>query len=310
MTLAAEKLHVSQPAVSNMLKKLETELGICLFDRKGKSIVLNENGKQFQKSVNTLFEILNRNRQQLYLSNTLTHQEIVIGFRTSETRFVNLLNSFRAVYPEAVFRLLSNQRLAYQDDAISIDFLFTAKLSHLRKADYVTLSYCEPLCPSVLMNRKHRLSQEAVISPEQLIGEPIIFMSPHTHVIPGEYKHLLDLGIVPNVRAITDDRFVLQAMISSGDMVGIVPYIDGYFMSNRLDLVSIPFNAPLPQKLHPTGQPQYLPTEKSPKSMQYMSKNIYFSWKSERSLSPAALAFRDFLFQEYSLTEGDIHHQE
>lgn len=45
MTAAAEKLHISQPALSVGLKKLEEELGISLFERKKNNISLNKAGE-------------------------------------------------------------------------------------------------------------------------------------------------------------------------------------------------------------------------------------------------------------------------
>lgn len=45
MTDAAEKLCVSQPALSMTLKKLEGEFGVRLFDRNKKNIILNDAGK-------------------------------------------------------------------------------------------------------------------------------------------------------------------------------------------------------------------------------------------------------------------------
>ena len=42
---AAEKLNLSQPAITRGTKKLETELGITLFDRTPNKISLNETGK-------------------------------------------------------------------------------------------------------------------------------------------------------------------------------------------------------------------------------------------------------------------------
>ncbi|MDO5387510.1 MAG: LysR family transcriptional regulator, partial [Pseudomonadota bacterium] len=45
MTQAAEKLHISQPALSAALKKLEDELETPLFERKRSRMILNDAGK-------------------------------------------------------------------------------------------------------------------------------------------------------------------------------------------------------------------------------------------------------------------------
>jgi DNA-binding transcriptional LysR family regulator len=44
---AAQKLHIPQPALSASLSRLESELNIKLFDRPGRRVKLNTNGKQF-----------------------------------------------------------------------------------------------------------------------------------------------------------------------------------------------------------------------------------------------------------------------
>ena len=47
MTNAAKKLYISQPALSTSIARLEKELGVPLFVRNGRHIVLNDSGKIF-----------------------------------------------------------------------------------------------------------------------------------------------------------------------------------------------------------------------------------------------------------------------
>ena len=49
---AAEKNLVPQPSISKTISKLEQELGVRLFDRNGKKISLNTNGRYFYEKVN------------------------------------------------------------------------------------------------------------------------------------------------------------------------------------------------------------------------------------------------------------------
>lgn len=51
ITKAAQKLYMSQPAVSHVIHELEEELGSILFDRIGKRIYINEVGRLFLQRV-------------------------------------------------------------------------------------------------------------------------------------------------------------------------------------------------------------------------------------------------------------------
>ncbi|MGL5820192.1 MAG: LysR family transcriptional regulator [Sarcina sp.] len=57
ITKAANELHISQPSLSITIKRLEDELSVPLFNRKGKTIKLNPYGEVFLTHVNS---ILNR----------------------------------------------------------------------------------------------------------------------------------------------------------------------------------------------------------------------------------------------------------
>lgn len=54
---ASESLHVSQPALSRAIQRLEDDLGIPLFDRNKNRLILNENGKQIIDYASNILEI-------------------------------------------------------------------------------------------------------------------------------------------------------------------------------------------------------------------------------------------------------------
>jgi LysR family transcriptional regulator, transcription activator of glutamate synthase operon len=78
MTRVAEEIHISQSALSKTIRTLETELGVKLFDREGKYIKLNENGKIFLKYVNRNLQSLEDAKKELSDYNSNRNQDIII----------------------------------------------------------------------------------------------------------------------------------------------------------------------------------------------------------------------------------------
>ena len=83
----AKKYMVPQPSISKTIKKLETELGVNLFDRHGKQISLNTNGRYFYEKVSTALENINQGIAHFQLP---SNSNIVI-YPQAGGRFVSLL---------------------------------------------------------------------------------------------------------------------------------------------------------------------------------------------------------------------------
>ena len=74
ITIAAKKLYISQPAVSNAIKELESYYGTPLFDRISKKIYLTETGKtvyDYALHINSLFEELETSVRSSYTTSQL-----------------------------------------------------------------------------------------------------------------------------------------------------------------------------------------------------------------------------------------------
>jgi len=56
MSKASEKLFVSQPAISNALKKLQAEIGVSLFKKSGRGLVMTEQGDAIYELVRRMFD--------------------------------------------------------------------------------------------------------------------------------------------------------------------------------------------------------------------------------------------------------------
>ena len=48
ITKAAEEIHIAQPALTQIIKRLESEVGAPLFERNGRNIILTPEGKILQ----------------------------------------------------------------------------------------------------------------------------------------------------------------------------------------------------------------------------------------------------------------------
>lgn len=127
MTRAANVLQIAQPALSAMIAKLEADLGVPLFHRTGRNIVLNEYGKAFLKRANRILKEVDEGRQEI---SDLSGSEMgSVSFATTSLNkeFSNFIGDFVRLHPNVNFRItqLGDDRkklhLLEQDE---IDFAF------------------------------------------------------------------------------------------------------------------------------------------------------------------------------------------
>ena len=101
MTKASEELHISQPAISQSIKKLEEQLGGILFLRSNKGMELTEEGKMFYEYVKGALELIKNAENEFSAFKDLSKGEIKIGCSTTLTKLILLdnLKKFHSDYP-------------------------------------------------------------------------------------------------------------------------------------------------------------------------------------------------------------------
>ena len=105
MTRASEELHISQPAISQSIKKLEEQLGGTLFLRSNKGMELTEEGKMFFDYVKGALELIKNAENDFTTYKDLTKGEIKIGCSTTLTKLllIEIIKDFHEKYPNINF---------------------------------------------------------------------------------------------------------------------------------------------------------------------------------------------------------------
>lgn len=104
---AAERLHISQPPLSQQIRGLEDELGVKLFERTKRHVQLTEAGKAF---LERSYLVLAQLEQAIEVTRRIGRGEVgrlAIGFVGSATYTVlpDILSDFRAQFPAVELRL-------------------------------------------------------------------------------------------------------------------------------------------------------------------------------------------------------------
>lgn len=100
-TRAADKLFLTQPAISLQIKALEDELGESLFDRKRREIRLTAAGEVLFKHVQQIFDGLEDARNEIAALHKELNGRLVLGTSDTNCTYIlpGVLEEFRRCYP-------------------------------------------------------------------------------------------------------------------------------------------------------------------------------------------------------------------
>ena len=90
LSKAAEKLYISQPAISKSISKLEEGLEIKLFDRTSKGVMLTDEGEVLYKHIESAFESIIKGEEEIKKIGELGIGQLRIGVSTSLCKHILL----------------------------------------------------------------------------------------------------------------------------------------------------------------------------------------------------------------------------
>ena len=196
-TQTAKRLHLTQSSVSQHIKALETQLGVELFERKGRNLELSDAGAVLLPMARDIVEGSIRVAEQMELLKSEVHGNLIIGCNTGPGKYLLpvMLAKFHQAYPLVRIACQVLPEKQVHDGIAEGDVHFT--LTNLADGssdggDY-ELYLEEPILLIVPLD--HPWASREEISPEELIEEQFIMPEKGS----GTYKHtanrLLDVGV-------------------------------------------------------------------------------------------------------------------
>ncbi|WP_293574429.1 LysR family transcriptional regulator [Phaeobacter sp.] len=217
---AAEALHVSQPALSTALIRIEAQVGKTLFLRKrGAAVVLTPDGRRFSETAQRLLEQAARLEQQS--SHPDVAQDLVIGCFSDLAPFVlaPLLQELRTALPNVAikYRIDPFEPLLEAMSRGDLDMTITYDLgidAHFHRSEL-----CHQI-PVALMPPDHPLAQQSEISLDTLADHPLILSQEGLSI-----RHMLSLfksiGRRPRIAHRSASLELLRSLAAHNEGVGL-----------------------------------------------------------------------------------------
>jgi LysR family transcriptional regulator, transcription activator of glutamate synthase operon len=274
VTRAAEKLFVSESAISRAVTQLEEELGVPLFYRQGRAVVLSPYGRLFLENVTRALGVLESGKRLLREQTEQESGTVSLGFLHSLgiEMVPGLIKEYRRKHPRIQFTLLvqrSGEMLMEElagggiDLCLSVPGMFgqsDVRWNHLLDEELL-----------IAMPRTHRLAARRTLSLKELSSEPFLALSPE-HTLRIIFDRLCaDASFVPKIAFEGMDIATLRGLIAAGLGIGLLPPAPSRFAG----VVEVKLSPARP--IRPLG----------------------IGWIADRYLPASAIEFRKFVVSKF-----------
>ena len=222
---AAQKLSISQSAVTEAIKDLESDLGVSLFERHSRGLNMTHRGQQFLRHATTILANVSNARQAFQDADDTVSGDLHLGVTSLVAGYVlsDILARYRRAYPEV-------QVTAIEDNGEYLEHLLIGGeldvavtiISNLRDRMALQAEILEVSPYRLWLPLGHRLSGLESISLADVSSEPLIMLTVD-EIEEATVKLLGAFGAKPNVAFRTRSVEAVRSLVATGAGVALLP---------------------------------------------------------------------------------------
>ncbi len=249
-TKASQLLHVSQPSISKVIKTLENELGVTLFERLGREIELTDIGHAVFKRAQSVVSEFHDLSNEIHDVVSIKHGEITIGLppMVGSRFFPSIIGKFKKTYPQVMLKLIevgSKQvELDVKNGLLDIGVIALP----LTESDIESFTFVKEEL-KVVLRRDHPLANSEKLSLDKLRDEDFILYSNDFSLNGLIYKECQKNNFSPTIVCQSSQWDFIAETVDAGLGIALLPET----ICKELDpkrLLSIPlYNALIPWNL-------------------------------------------------------------
>ena len=223
---AAERLHLAQPALSQSVRQLESELGVSLFTRTTRQVQLTPAGEFLHREAQRLLAAVDDSARGVRRIAAGRLGLLRIGF-TGTAAFTQLPRIARVIkreLPGVALEIHADLLTPAQAAALDEGRLDLGVLRPPVSSDGLTLRTItrEPLV--LALPADHRLVEQPDLATSDLRAEPfVMYADSHSAVNEAVLRSCRDAGFTPRREHEAPGTAVLLALVAAGLGVALVP---------------------------------------------------------------------------------------
>ncbi len=225
ITKAAERLHISQPPLSRQLHDLEKELGVKLFERTNRKVILTSEGVLLRQRAEEIIDLVEKTRSDVSSGTEEISGDIYIGSGETEgiRALAKVIRRIQKRYTDIRFHFFSGhaEEVTERLDRGLLDFGICIEPADMSKYDLIKLPTTDRW--GVLMLKDDPLAEKNTITPEDLLSRKII--TANQAMVEGEFSGWSG-GLYPKYDFAATYNLLYNASILVEEGVGIALCIE------------------------------------------------------------------------------------